>query len=213
MIELWNLVAYDYPPFDCSIFWLNNTFEVAREYQVGTTTMMLCALLYEPESFVKGEYLCALKDVYLVPKGTRQYPWDLGLQGHRMHESKPHGANKPNQLQWMHKHTIGGIDWSQPLREWTNQEVYEYIKEYEVPFNTRVYDEKEGELVPKIDPNTGKIDSTYNPDRRPACFRCMLPSCKSSVLCPKLNVVVNNIFDILKKAGMPNDFPHYQEVE
>lgn len=205
MIELWNLVTYDYPPLSCSIFWKNNTFEVAREYQAVTDFLILCALLYEPESFIPGEYLCALKDIYLMPKGTRQFPWDLGLQGHRALECKPHGDNKPNQLKWMLKHTIrGGPDWVQPLREWTNQEVYQYIKENDIPVNTKVYDEKDGEFVPKEDP-------TYNPDRRPACFRCMLPSDSPSVVCPKTNLIVNNTWAGLKKTVMPNDFPQYSE--
>ena len=78
IIEDWNLVCRDYPAHKCSIFYLNDTFEVVRHYQAGITDMILCAMLYEPKKFVLGEYLCALKDVYQQPKGNiHDYVWDI----------------------------------------------------------------------------------------------------------------------------------------
>lgn len=213
LIEKWNLICFDYPAHGTSVFYHNNTFEVVRHFQVGITDMILCAMLYEPDEYVDGEYLCAFRDIYSQPLGTRDYPWDVGIQGHRRHESKPHSGHKPNRLQWVCKQGMGGIDWYQPLREWTNHDVYRYIVDNGIPINTDVYEVQNGELVPKIDPATGKIDSTYNPDRRPACFDCMKPENPPSVYCRKRGCLVNNVWPDLNKTIMPTDYPNYHEEQ
>jgi len=213
IIDLWDLECHDYPAHDTSVFYRNNTFEVTRHFQVGHGDMILCALLYNPDKYIEGQYLCALKDIYLQPLGTREFIWDVGIQGHRKAESKPHSGHKPNRLQWVCKQFIGSIDFYQPLREWTNQDVYQYIVDNGIPINTDVYDVKDGELIPKIDPQTGKIDSTYNPDRRPACFDCMKPDNPKAVFCRKRQCAVNNVWEDLRKTVMPTDYPNYQEED
>lgn len=202
IIQEWNLVCRDYPAHRCSIFYLNNTFEVVRHYQTGTQDMVLCAMLYEPSEFVHGEYLCALKDVYLQPKGNANYVWDIGIQGHKASECKPHSGMKPNMLRWPLKHCVDGPDWAQPLWDWTEEDVYSYMTDNGIPINTDVYEPINGRLVPKE-------DSTYNPDRRPACFRCMVPDAEMVVRCPKSGLPTNNISSQLERVVMPNDFPRY----
>jgi len=203
MIRMWNLVCRDYPAHKCTVFYKNNTFEVVRHYQVGFRDMVLCAMLYEPEEFKPGEYLCALKDIYLQPKGNAEYIWDIGIQGHKASECKPHSGMKPNLLRWPMKHMIDAPDWLQPLQDWTEEDVYQYMVDNEIPINTDVYDVIEGKLVPKS-------DSTFNPDRRPACYRCMVPSNPGVVACPRKGCLINNISDQLEEVCMPTDFPRYQ---
>ena len=204
IIDSWDLVCHDYPAHRCSIFFKNDVFEVVRQYQLGSGDMALCARLYEPDEFIEDEYLCALNDIYLQPKGTRDYPWDCMLQGFRYVEGKPHRNMEPNQLRWHCKHNIGSVDSAQPIRDWSNNDAYTYIKDNDIPINTLVYDEVDGELVPKE-------DMTYNPDCRPACYRCMLPDVPLSVMCPKKKCLVNNVWDNLIKVVMPNDFPCWEE--
>ena len=204
IIELWNLECHDYPAHNTSVFYQNDTFEVVRHFQVGNQDMILCAMLYNPETYNEGEYLCAFKDIYLQPLGTCDYAWDVGIQGHRKAESKPHSGYKPNQLQWVCKQTIGSIDFFQPLRDWTNQDVYQYIVDNGIPINTDVYEVKDDELV-------SKKDCTFDPDRRPACFDCMLPSNPKSVFCRRRQCLVNNVWDDLRKTIMPTDYPNYQK--
>jgi hypothetical protein len=203
LIAEWDLICYDYPAYKCSVFWQNGTFEVVRHFYCGPQDMILCAMLYKPEEFIEGEYLCAYKDVYLQPKGSYHYAWDVGLQAHRMHESKPHSGHKPNGLRWVFKRIPNGTDFVQPLREWTNQDVFEYSNINNLPFNDRVYYVDNGEFLPLP-------DSTYNPDRRPACYECMLPSKDMAVFCPKFQSLTNNVFESLEKTVMPIDYANYQ---
>lgn len=206
IIDMWNLTCRDYPAKAASVYYHNQTFEVVREYGIGFNSLALCALLYTPDRYVPGEYLCALNDIYLQPKGSYDYLWDVGVQGFRSVESKPHSAGKPNLLRWANKQNIGSADMVYPLHNWTNQEVYKYIVDNGIPINTDVYDIVNDELVPKL-------DNTYNPDRRPACFECMKPENPMSVLCPKKMATVNNVWENLVKVQMPNDFPGARSTE
>lgn len=204
IIDMWDVVCWDYPAKSTSIFNKNNTFEVVRHYGCGSIDMVLCAMLYEPTEFIDGEYLCAYRDIYLQPKGNGEYHWDCALQAHRMHESKPHGGNLPNMLRWVMKTAPGGPTFMQPLREWTNKDIYEYIRSNNIPINYDVYEVKNGELVPLP-------DNTFNPDRRPACFRCIDERNELVVHCPRMDCLTNNISSTLVKVQMPNDYPRYQE--
>jgi hypothetical protein len=202
IIAEWDLICFDYPAQRCSVFWLNNTFEVVRHFGCGNGEMILCAMLYKPEEFVDGEYLCAYRDIYLQPKGSYFYNWDVGLQAHRRHESKPHSGGQPNRLRWVVKKSPGCPDFIQPLREWTNQDIYDYSIKNNLPFNDKVYFVKDGEFLPLP-------DNTFNPDRRPACYECMLPTNPGEVTCPKINCLTNNVYPLLDKTIMPNDYPNY----
>jgi 3'-phosphoadenosine 5'-phosphosulfate sulfotransferase (PAPS reductase)/FAD synthetase len=206
IIDMWNLVCRDYPARMCSAFFRYDTFEICRHYQIGYGDLVLCAMLYTPEKFIEGEYLCALNDIYLQPKGTYDYIWDAILEGHRTKEAKPHNNMVPSGLGWSNKHNIGSADVVFPIHDWTNQEVYQYIVDNGIPINTDVYDIKDGELVPKT-------DKTFNPDCRPACTECMRPDKPRSVLCPKKMCLVNNNWENLVKTEMPNDFPGYSEEQ
>lgn len=208
MIDMWNLRCRDYPPRECQVFYFNNTFEVTRNYAVGFGDMSLCAMLYKPEHFINGEYLCALKDIYLQPKvESYGYKWDIGLMSHRRTERKPHGGMQQNGLLWTIKHNIGSADFVYPMWDWTDEDMYQYHVDNDIPINFDVYEIKDGTLVPKIDLATGEIDSTYNTDRRPACFECMKPDNPPTVFCPKKMCFTNNCYDSLVKASMPVDFP------
>jgi hypothetical protein len=206
IIDEWNLVCRDYPAYKCSLFFRNDTFEVTRHYQVGVGDLVLVAMLYYPEKFIEGEYLCAYKDIYLQPKGTFNYCWDVAFDAHRAAEKKPHSGMTEAGLEWINKHNIGSVDVAYPIWNWTDQEVYKYIRDNGIPVNTSVYEVKDDALVPKIDPTTGEIDSTYNPDRRPACYECLRPDRGRVVLCPKKKVTVNNNYDNIIKTIMPTDF-------
>lgn len=207
LIDKWDLVCRDYPAKACSVFYYNNVFEVVRHFGAGFADMVLCAMLYKPDSYIDGEYLCALKDIYLQPKGDADYIWDVGLMAHRYTEKKPHSAMQPNGLMWTVKQNIGSADFVYPCWNWTDEDMYQYHVDNGIPINTDVYEVKDNTLVPKIDPKTGEIDSTYNPDRRPACFECMLPDKPQSVFCPQKMCFVNNNWDNLAKTMMPVDWP------
>lgn len=206
IIDKWNLTCFNYPARSTSVFNRNGTFEVVRHYGLGGNgNLALCAMLYTPHRFIEGEYLCGLRDIYQQPRGDYEYRWDICLSGHRSVETKPHSGNQASGIRWDLKHNVGSCDVAYPLRDWTDEETYQYMVDNGIPINTDVYEVKNGALVPKIDPATGEIDSTYNPDRRPACFECMKPENPIRVLCPKRMCSVNSVASSLVMTVMPTD--------
>ena len=206
IIQKWGLVCWDTPACNTSVFYHNGVFEVARHYPIGGGhNLALCALLYSPDRYVEGEYLCALRDIYQQPLGDFDFRWDLMLSGHRFVETKPHSGHQQAGIKWTHKHNPGTADVLYPLRDWTDQDIYQYHVEAGIPVNTDVYEEKDGALVPKE-------DNTYNPDRRPACFECMRPENPAMVLCPKKMSIVNNVSASLRRLIMPPDHQWSKEA-
>lgn len=190
IMELWNLTCYDYPPTDCSIFYQNNTFCVVTHYNVGAADLVLPGILYTPETFTEGEYLCSLKDIYDQPKCHGfDYRWDVGLLAARCDEKHPHFQGILGQ-QNETKLNIGSADFVSPMLSWTGQDVYQYFVDNGIPINTDVYEVINDELV-------SKKDCTFDPDRRPACFECMKPENPETVFCPKRMSNVQNLSGLL----------------
>ena len=205
VMERWGLSCYDYPPRMCSIMPFSDMFCVGIHYGVGNQDLIFPDTLYKPERYIEGEYLCALNDVYLQPKcHGYDYRWDVGLMASRAAELKPHGNGKSLTVftgqSFEIKRNIGSVDFAFPLWSWTEEDIYNYFIEKGIPINTDVYDVKDGRMIPKTDPS-------FDPDRRPACFECMMPDNPVSVFCPKMMRLVNNVSDSLVTTTMPNGFP------
>lgn len=178
MMEKWNLVCHDYPPNMTSIYEGKDTYEVCTHFKIGAAQdMILCGVLYEPTEFKEGEYLCALNDLYLQPKGRIDFVWDIGLRGCRNADTNPH-TGKPLAFRCDIRHNTGGADFAFPIVGWSDEEVYQYIVDNGIPINTDVYEVIDGKLK-------NKIDKTYNADYRPACFACMRSDNPMTVLCPR----------------------------
>ena len=73
-------------------------------------------------------------------------PW--WVQRPRLLRSRANSGHKQAGIKWAHKHNIGSCDVSYPLRDWSNQDVFEYHVANGIPVNSDVYDEVDGELVP-----------------------------------------------------------------
>lgn len=200
IMELWNLTCFDYPPRACSVFYENGVFCVATQYEVGLGDIFFPGILYAPDKFVEGEYLCALKDIYMQPKCHGiDYQWDVGLLAARADERHPHFGGMCLGQQFEVKLNIGSADFAYPLLNWTAKDICQYYIDFGIPINTDVYDVVDDELVSKADP-------AFDPDRRPACYECMKPDNPNIVFCPKRMCRVNNISSSL--AWMPLiDFP------
>lgn len=203
IIEEWNLRCYDYPFWKVSIFHRFGVIELVRHYQIGSSDMLHCSMLCTPDTFDE-EYLCAYEDLVLSPKGSMEYIWDIGLEGSRTGEQKPHTNNEPIGLRWALKQNIGSADIAFPIHDWTGEDIYHYHLERDIPINHDVYDVRDDQLIPKD-------DYTFNPDKRPACSECINPDNPLTVYCPRKKCMVNNISGQLGMAPMPIDF--YDTVE
>lgn len=199
IVEAWNMTVMDYPPSKTSVYYRPGApyYEVATHFDIGGgATFILLGVLYEPETFIPGKYLCALKDLYEQPtcRGF-DYRWDVGIRGDKDADAHPH-TGKPFKIRPANQLNIGCVDFAFPLNGWTDHDVTQYIIDNGIPINHDIYEMVDGVL-------TNKEDKSLNADYRPACFRCMKSDAPESVMCPRLGVEVNNVWPMLDVAIAP----------
>lgn len=189
MIEKYDLVAYDYPPSATSMANNGTVCEVIRHYQIGQQYLSISdGNLYEPE---EGKYLCGLRDLLEKPKGTFQMPWDVLFCGHKSSDNDPLAGNLALHVD-IHQHA-GAATLAYPLREWSDKDVWDYIKAFNIPFHEERYDDVE---------MTDKEDKSFNPDYLPCCTRCIDKNQPEAVECPKTGLQVTNMANTLRHVDM-----------
>ncbi len=177
-----NYTVYDYAPASTSISKNGQELEIINWYQVGPAKFA-----YVPTGIRTprdGEpFLCGYQDLYLKAFGSFAFPWDVAFLGHKSSDHDPILGAIPLQVDI--KVNDGGPDYAYPLRHFTDADVWEYHKRFNVPVNEKRYD-----LA-----NNFKecADITFNPDYHHACVRCMDRDEPSVVFCPKLGCEIPNI--------------------
>jgi hypothetical protein len=179
VIEKFNLVAYDFPPIATRLIRGKGLIEVVNYFTVSDSLKTL-AIPSGIAPVVEGEpYLCALEDMYNKPKGVCEFYWDTVYIGHKDSDIDPLQGAVPLTCD---EFTLDkGPRLCFPLRHFTDDDIWEYSKTYEVMQDTNRY---------KSD---GDEDMTYNNDYYPACTACINPDNPASVWCPKVNRNIENV--------------------
>lgn len=190
IVCLWNLEVYDSPPIACGIKAKADMLELVARYPFGGGAMDLP--INTEQSLKRREFVCGLQWLERPKSSGMQWPWVTVFIGHKDSDVDPYEGNVPL------KHDAadaGGVNLVFPLRHWTDDDVWQYIEENNVPFDKRRY---AGRLeVP---------DHTLNPDYINACSKCIDPrEDAKEVLCPKLNKMVPNLSrKVLRLEGLPD---------
>lgn len=197
IIEQWNLTVYDWPPIRVTCQKQNGVFEIVNHYQVHAGgSIILPKNLYDPAPTkvsvpaVPEPWLCGLEMVRR-PVGTFDYPWDVVFHGHKTSDVDPLlGPVKlladlvPNHL---------GPALAFPMRHWTDEDVWDYSRSYQVPQQPDRYNRETGEE------SSSKMT---NPDYWAACTRCMDPDSPKAVWCPKLRREIGNVSHQMPLTGV-----------
>lgn len=199
VIRDWNLTVYDYPPQATSLFEKNGNIEVMNHYQVGESQMLLPTGIQEP----KNVFICGLKDLIQKPLGSFEYPWDVVFIGHKNSDVDPLQGKIP--LHVDHKINPGSCDMAFPIREWTDEDIWNYAEKFEVPIHHERYEKVDGKW-------RERADKTLNPDYFPACVRCLDRREKATVFCPKLQCEISNLSGQARYTEM-NEFNYYGEIK
>lgn len=181
------LEVYDYAPYFMSLWEGVSIMSFVSHYQIGNAQG---ALLQLPKNIVPPEdgkkFLCGLKEVLKRPTGTFNYPWDCVLIAHKSSdEDQIAGKIK---LHCDVKQSNGlGPDAVFPLREWTDEDVWNYIDKFKVPQQPDRYDVKNRKELP---------DKTNNSDYAHVCIACCDKSKPvRSVICPKTGLEVSSALE------------------
>jgi len=173
--------VYDYPPTYMAIVKSKTGFGIGGVYQCGpkvTDTIFRALEIVQPK---EGEpFLCGLKDLYEKPTGGINFIWDLIFIGHKSSDVDPVYGHIPLKQDFVESSPLVSL----PLADFTDEDIWKYTEEFELPVNRKRYDPET---------NKNREDITYNPDYYYACTACIDKDREPQVFCPLVNKEIKNV--------------------
>lgn len=158
---------HTYPPFFSDYIQKDDFFDMVHYYYVNGKDYLTKYTGCEP--YKEGEdYLCALIDLLNTPTCDKyNFRWDCVFEGIRSDES----MHIKKTVIKMPVVKFGHGILSMPLYDWTEADIWAYIKENNIPYQTARYDDKRTDV---------------NNDYIPTCYDCLdLKNEGKEVLCPQ----------------------------
>lgn len=174
LIEKLDLRVYDYNPFATDFIYNDSHLDIVSLYDLGQG-----AYTYKPVGLKPakngGKLICAVNDILNRPKGNFDYRWDVSFHGHKSCDVDPlHGKTK---LSNDGVKPLGNTLWVYPLKDWTDDDVWGYIKENKIPYDKKRYGG----------------NKNYDTDYVECCSYCLNPNLEDKVNCPLENKEILNI--------------------
>ena len=186
MIEEWDLEVWDWHPAKVALCKGNSRIDILNYYHFGPAPEALLMLSrgVEPEAAEGEKRLCGKDTVLSRPVAPFSIPWDLAFHGHKSTDKDRIHGNIPLEVDLMD--VPGYTVACYPLRHWSDEDVFAYLEEHNVPIDLDRYGKtSEGWCV--------KAYQRFNPDFLPLCLKCCDPDEGEFVDCPKLRMRINNI--------------------
>jgi len=193
MMRKWDLHVVDYAPSGTAMSENEAETNVVSYYQVGQKPVYLPTGLIQDHN--SKDTLCALDDLYGRPTGIFSYPFDLVFHGHKSVDVDPVLGAVP--LFSDVAMNVGSVSAAYPIRHFTNDDVWRYIEENDIPINHAAYEMKSGKW-------TSREDKSSSPDYVSCCFSCISAKTGNSVYCPKLGCSVSNVSNQVRWANKPD---------
>lgn len=184
VIEDWNIKEFyqDIPPIGVTVSHNQGKTELVNHYNFGATTLMVPIGRIEPTP--GANYLCGKEDLMDRPIGSFNWPWDCAIHGHKATDTDP--LHDDLNINIDISYNIGGSDCAFPLREWTDEDIWQFTEKHDIPINHSRYEKVDGTW-------RNKADMSYNSDYFPYCNRCFDPLQPDAVDCPKTGLKVENL--------------------
>jgi len=152
----WDLEAYDLWPSRTTYYQSGSFFEVLHGYQTGQQSYIHLFSGIRQRQPSDSRYLCALKDLLYRPLTTQTpYPWDVTFHGHKGTDD-PELGRAGSIIRPVSE--LGDTTLVVPFADWTDDDIWAYIKHYDLPYDRQRYDQR---------------DETVSPDKYPTCYQCL----------------------------------------
>jgi hypothetical protein len=182
LISEWNLQVHSaIPPLGISVCSKLGKTEAVQHFSLGQRTLVMPIGKQKIEG--REEWICGAERILRGPFGTYDWPWDVAFCGHKSSDTDPVQGNVPLDCDINKIH--GSCDLAYPLRHFTDEDVWNCFRKWNIPFNRLRYVSLE---EPQDD-----IENTFNGDYHPYCMKCFDPLEGSSVQCPKTGLQITNI--------------------
>jgi hypothetical protein len=191
-VQEWlNITVHDWLPCRVSLTHGNDRIDVCETYQVGSGQI---SIMRGTEPFEESKpWVCGL-DWLNRPTGMTTAGFDVLLCGHKSCDLDPLSGPVPLSVDM--KRLGDFTEMWFPLREWTDEDVANYLKENEFPFDRNRYDENV----------VSKPEKHLNSDYVHACMRCVDKRERPFVRCPKLDADVENISKFVLHEQPSHDY-------
>ena len=189
LMREWDLHVIDYPPSGTALSEGNDHLDVVNFYQVGSKTIYLPTELHQQDN--GRDTVCALSDIYGKMTGTVNYPFDLIFHGHKASDSDPILGKVPIFADVALNAEAPHLAY--PIRHFTDEDVWRYIEENDIPTHHERYVKKDGVWG-------DSYDKTQHPHYVSCCYSCMSKNTGNNVHCPKWGLTVSNVSSQLRWA-------------
>lgn len=192
LVETWELEWHNYPPAKVSLLHSPQMVALVSEYQTGEHAS--AAVLKNCLEFKDGDdpdkFMCGV-NFLTRPCSVFVFPWDIAMVAHKDCDEDQIFGLVPLKSHLVYRDQ--GPDYLFPLKEWTHDDIWDYIEEFNVPYQTDRYDIKNRCEWP---------DKTFNSDWYPACIRCIDKRLGGQkVYCPKMKRDIENVSGAAPEYG------------
>jgi hypothetical protein len=175
-MQAWDLEVYDLWPSRTMDYQHGAFFEVLHGYSTGGTGTIWLFSGIRKRRDDETRYLCAVDDLLLRPRAAAyDYPWDFTLHGHKGTDDPELGERG----EIVHPVSqLGGTRLVVPFIDWTDADIWDYIRRYDLPYDRQRYDER---------------NEAVSPDKYPTCFKCLDGQEAEMVACPKREAMMASL--------------------
>jgi hypothetical protein len=194
IIRSWAMEVHDWQPMAAGIKVKEDMLELVSRYPFAGREMDIPKNVCAPEEYPRRDYICGLNDWVLRPKsGRTTFPWDTVFHGHKSSDVDPFEGHVPLEADSV---TAGSASVVFPLRHWTDDDVWDYIEDHNIPI-------QESRYLAAV--HEERDDKWWNNDYVHACTACIDPRNDKEVHCPKLNKTVPNVGNqVLRIQALPD---------
>lgn len=168
VMQQWDLEVFDMWPKTVTEYQHGDFFEVLHGYSTGPGGVLHLFSGIRERRDGETRFLCAADDLMCRPRSHgNDYPWDLTLHGHKGTDD-PEIGSMGSIVHPVSK--VGSTRLVVPFIDWTDDDIWSYIRKYDLPYDRARYDEKV---------------EAVSPDKYPTCFKCLDNRNGTVVDCPK----------------------------
>lgn len=190
VIAEFGLEVYDYPPMRTSMLYGKGIPAFCDEFMTSpvTTVAVPKNIIEYQDGDDERKFMCGAA-FFMRPCGTLIYPWDVAIVGHKDTDHDQIYGDVPLHTRVLYRDS--GPDYIYPLKDWTDDDIWDFIHAVGVPVQPDRYDRAKREEL---------ADKTFNSDYFEACIRCVdARHHGEKVFCPKMKQEIINVSDKVPK--------------
>jgi len=185
IIRDWSLVCYTWQPVESAFQQNGDEYEVQNAYYFNATGITCPTGITKP---VEGQPLVCSLDILNRPKQPPiKTDWSFVWVGHKRCDSDPILGGDVGTRVGIRVNAPQATA-IYPLKDWTHDDVWEYIEKFDIPYDKARYEKINGKWGERSD-RSGNCDYVH------ACTRCIDSRADASrfVHCPKFNTTIENV--------------------